>query len=72
MGLLNVKNSRTEGSRVQTNQDILEHKNGANEETLDSRTEGSRVQINKDILKHKNGANEETLTLDLFLGKEAL
>ena len=41
--------------------------------TLMTSIEPIKNQANKpDFLHYENGANEETLTLDLFLGKEAL
>ena len=49
------------------------HKNGALEVHSNSRTAGPRVsQQKRAYWSSWCGANEETLTLDLFLGKEAL
>ena len=46
---------------------------GASEETFDSRYEVRELANKKGYLEPcRCGASEETLTLDLFLGKEAL
>ncbi len=67
-------NSRSEGRELANKIRLIgAFLYGASEETFDSRSEG-RELANKIRLigAFLYGASEETLTLDLFLGKEAL